>query len=178
VNLGQSLVQVKSWAESRNLTYMIMLDTYGSVWNNYGMGYIPHNVVLDKDMVVLYTYFGYEESKIIRIIDEQLAIAAIAEGEKDALLDDFFLSQNYPNPFNGPTQFEFSLSRGSQVSITLLSIDGKEIRTLIDDYRSAGNYRVLWDGKDASGITVASGVYLIKMSTDFGITTRKILKLN
>ena len=168
---------VKNWAAARNLTYMIMLDTYSRVWSKYGMGYIPHNVVLDPNMVVQYTNYGYEEGVIINVIEQQLVLASVPAKEQ-SLPTDFSLSQNYPNPFNAMTFFDYTIDKESHVVIKIISIDGKEIRTVVDANKPAGHYRVKWNGKDAAGRDVASGVYLIKMMTGRGFLTKKMIKLD
>lgn len=62
------------------LTYPLLCDQQGTVWKQYGMGHVPHNVVIDEAMIVRYTNFGYDEPALIKVIEkylpggEQLAI--------------------------------------------------------------------------------------------------------
>lgn len=82
----------------------------------------------------------------------------------DALPEEFALHQNYPNPFNPTTEIKFDLSDPAQVNLTIFSIAGQKIRTLVDAPRLAGYHSILWDGKDELGNDVASGVYLYRIS--------------
>lgn len=65
-----------------------------------------------------------------------------------------------PNPFNPTTHVELTLSRRSTVRVDVYDTAGRHVRTLHDGSLDAGDHRVRWDGIDASGRRVASGVYL------------------
>ncbi len=91
------------------------------------------------------------------------------------------LLPNYPNPFNPETWIPYQLSKPSQVTVTLYSADGRLVRTLALGHQPAGVYQskdraAYWDGKNALGEPVASGVYFytLKVSGDF-TATRKML---
>jgi len=65
--------------------------------------------------------------------------------------DRFSLSQNYPNPFNQTTMIEYDLPVPTHVTIDIYNMLGQKVRTLVDDNRAAGSYRVMWDGNTSSG---------------------------
>lgn len=76
----------------------------------------------------------------------------------------FQLHQNYPNPFNPTTTIQFEVPEASQVTLKIYNVLGQEIRTLVDEFKPAGQYTVQWDGKnDRSGET-ASGIYIMRLS--------------
>lgn len=78
------------------------------------------------------------------------------------------LGQNYPNPFNPETKIRYSLQKAGNVKIVIYDILGKEIATLVNDFRSPGNYDVVWNGMNSSGSPAASGVYFYSIrSGDF-----------
>lgn len=77
-----------------------------------------------------------------------------------APLKDYALFQNYPNPFNGVTIIKYQLPVAEYVRIDVLNLLAQRMSILVDEHKQAGNYRVLWDGKDESGRNVASGIYL------------------
>ena len=86
------------------------------------------------------------------------------------------LEQNYPNPFNNSTEFHYKLSRKSKIKIVIYNILGQKVKTLIYSTKPAGNYHIIWDGKNDKGMDLASGIYLYRISTDYGFTkTRKLL---
>jgi len=78
---------------------------------------------------------------------------------------DFALYQNYPNPFNPKTTIRYRIADGSQkVTITIFDLLGKEVRTLVNERKYAGDYVVDWDGKDENGIAAASGIYIYRIN--------------
>lgn len=87
---------------------------------------------------------------------------------------DYDLSQNYPNPFNPTTTLILSLPQESDWTIAIYNIAGQ----LINEYHghsAAGDVRVDWDGTDANGNTVASGIYLYKAKAGIFTATRKMV---
>jgi hypothetical protein len=75
----------------------------------------------------------------------------------------FSLSQNYPNPFNPMTTIEYSLPEQSQVTLEVFNVLGQRVKTLADIVQPAGRHRIVWDGKDAQGKDVASGIYFYRL---------------
>jgi hypothetical protein len=80
-----------------------------------------------------------------------------------ALPSTFHLSQNYPNPFNPSTTMQYELSANARVRLKVYDILGREVKTLVDDTRPAGSYSVTWDGTNASGLPIASGIYFCRV---------------
>jgi len=78
------------------------------------------------------------------------------------------LGPNYPNPFNPATAIPFTLAAPGRARIDVYDIRGHRVRTLLDRPMEAGDHTVHWDGRDASGRAIASGVYLIRLQTDGG----------
>ena len=88
----------------------------------------------------------------------------------------FSLEQNYPNPFNSTTIIRFALPTGNEVELSLFNLVGQKVATLVGGYRQAGTYTLHWDGRDAHGRALASGVYLYHLRTDKGqAETRKLV---
>jgi hypothetical protein len=91
------------------------------------------------------------------------------------------LLQNYPNPFNPSTQIQYSLNERSRVTLAIYDVLGREVRQLVNETVNAGLQTVAWDGTNAGGTPVASGVYLYRLTsapTGGGkayTTTRKML---
>ncbi len=86
----------------------------------------------------------------------------------DLLPKEFALGTNFPNPFNPTTTIPVAVPRVSVVALTLYTILGEEVRTLFDGALEPGRHWFVWDGKDSGGLSVASGVYLVRMATDGG----------
>lgn len=92
------------------------------------------------------------------------------------------LLANYPNPFNPETWIPYQLATSSEVQITIYNSAGREVRTLSLGHQSEGYYTdrsraAYWDGCNAIGEHVASGVYFYTLTTDRISATRKMLIL-
>ncbi len=105
-------------------------------------------------------------------------IALPVEGNADLNLPTKYeLSQNVPNPFNPSTTIQFAIPKSGNVKVEVFNMLGQKVRTLLDDYEKAGYKRVEWDGNDQNGSSVASGVYLYRMSSGDFTETKKMLLL-
>jgi hypothetical protein len=88
-----------------------------------------------------------------------------------------YLGQNRPNPFNPTTTIEFGLSERSRVNLEIYDAVGRLVRVLVDEERGEGVYNETWDGMDASGVKVASGVYFYRLTTNSLVETKKMILL-
>jgi len=87
------------------------------------------------------------------------------------------LGQNYPNPFNPTTTIGYGLASQALVTISIYDINGQLVRMLVSDTKPAGLYTVNWDGRNQAGNSVASGVYLSRMSAGSFVETKKLVLL-
>ncbi|MDE0014856.1 MAG: T9SS type A sorting domain-containing protein [Candidatus Poribacteria bacterium] len=92
------------------------------------------------------------------------------------------LMQNYPNPFNPETWIPYQLSEDSPVSISIYDTTGRLVRTLALGFQSAGFYSsqgraAYWDGRNALGERVASGIYFYQLITPTFHQTRRLVIL-
>ena len=88
--------------------------------------------------------------------------------------EDYGVKQNFPNPFNPITTISFQIKEQGQVAVRIYDITGRQIRELVNENRSAGEYQVVWDGRDASGFQVASGVYFFSVQCNGFQQTKKM----
>ncbi len=87
---------------------------------------------------------------------------------------EFALSQNYPNPFNPSTRFRVDVAKTSQVEVSVYDILGRKIVSLLDGEKAEGSYTLEWNGKDAQGLTMPSGIYFIRMTAGDFTDSRKV----
>ena len=74
------------------------------------------------------------------------------------------LGDNYPNPFNSQTVIHYSLAGAGEVTFKIYNVLGEIVRSYDIDHAAAGYYQLKWDGKNAAGESVASGVYFARMT--------------
>ena len=89
--------------------------------------------------------------------------------------DNFELAQNYPNPFNPTTTLVYALPEISDVYLTISSLTGRKIKQWHLPGQPAGWHEVLWDGKNISGNTVSTGIYIYTLKAGNFIDTRKMV---
>jgi len=121
--------------------------------------------LLSTDEMQFAFYMFYE--------DRETAIGS----EHEVLPQTTQLEQNYPNPFNNGTTVPFGLARRSEVELSVYNLAGQKVRTLAEAVWDAGNHRVIWDGRDANGSRMATGVYLYRLQAEGRRETRKLLLL-
>ena len=97
--------------------------------------------------------------------------------ELRAIPTEYALSHNYPNPFNPETQIPYQLPEVGDMSLVVYNTLGQVVRVLVEEVQEPGYYRVVWDGRDARGRRVASGVYLVRMATGTFSDVKKVLLL-
>ena len=91
------------------------------------------------------------------------------------------LAQNFPNPFNPETWIPYQLSASTEVSIQIYDVSGRLVRTLDLGWQPVGSYMTpssaaYWDGRNAVGERVASGIYFYTLQTsDFAATRRMVI---
>jgi hypothetical protein len=88
------------------------------------------------------------------------------------------LLPNRPNPFNPSTEIIFSLAQPGAVTLTIHDLAGRRVATLLAAVqRPAGEQSVRWDGCDAAGHTLPSGVYLARLVSPESVVSRKLTLL-
>ena len=108
----------------------------------------------------------------------------VEEGDMTAVLEEtdvlpgvFELEGNFPNPFNAETVIGFSLSQPSAVRLRVFDMLGQPVAELAAGNWGAGQFRIIWDGRDSTGQELGSGVYFYRLTADGQAQTRKLLLL-
>jgi hypothetical protein len=84
--------------------------------------------------------------------------------------EEYTLTQNYPNPFNPSTNFTYELSKAGFVSVKVYDLLGREVATLVNEFKPAGSYPATWN---AAGF--GSGIYFCKMQSGSFTATKKMI---
>ncbi len=93
-------------------------------------------------------------SALVSIANRNLGIPAI-----------FTLHPTYPNPFNPTTTLRFDLPEAAEVYLVVYDLLGREVVWLVDSRREAGYHRAVWNGRDADGREVPTGLYIARLVT-------------
>lgn len=89
----------------------------------------------------------------------------------------FTLKQNYPNPFNPSTKIEYDLNQLSNVELTVFSITGEKLKTLVNEMQPAGNYELTWNGTDDYNNKLPTGIYFYELKAGNQNFVKKMLIL-
>jgi hypothetical protein len=135
---------------------------------------------------VVFTTFGFEtvsdstKRDILagRILTWLMDPTAIGDQEPLTIANRFELKANYPNPFNPSTTISYVLpnSEGNHhTSLVIYNQLGQKVRNLVNETQGIGEHKVIWDGRDDAGNSVASGVYFYQLRYGNHQATQKML---
>jgi hypothetical protein len=101
----------------------------------------------------------------------------IEPGDEHRTPATFSLAQNYPNPFNPQTTIRFSLGKSGHVTLRIYNTTGRLVQTLVDEQKASGEHSLIWNGMDAHGRMVGSGVYFYRIDTGGDHDTKSMILL-
>jgi hypothetical protein len=90
--------------------------------------------------------------------------------EQNVIPEEYAFYQNYPNPFNPSTVIKYDLPKEGFVTIKICNILGKEVKTLVNDFKKAGSYNVTFDAGN-----LPSGIYFCRIKSNDFSAVRKLL---
>ncbi len=169
------------WNEFGSGEYRFVLKDTSSNWTQYQVIItVPDNAVRAVSVrpraYPLWTGVAYYDDFSVNGVD--FVTSVDEDGPKpisSTIPSDYKLEQNYPNPFNPSTTINYDLTKSSAVRLDIYNIIGQKVRTLINDVQSAGSWKVVWNGNDDFGVSVASGVYFYRLATPNVVLTRKMV---
>jgi hypothetical protein len=82
-----------------------------------------------------------------------------------------------PNPFQPPVTIRYALVRGARAEVVVHDVAGRRIRVLADGFSPAGTHEVVWDGRDAEGSPVTTGIYFCRLRVGDTTETRRLVLL-
>jgi hypothetical protein len=116
-----------------------------------------------------------EGAGYLMIKSENVKSVGIRISEGVNLPTTFAMSQNYPNPFNPVTHFTVDLPKSTEVEVAVYDLLGRKIASLLSGNQAAGQYTLEWNGRDANGVGVPTGMYFLRLSSDEFTATQKVM---
>ena len=182
-----------SFRQRTGTTYPLLLQasTVGALY-----GFTQHNyAVIDHEGILRYRSVGavarrFDEQVIRQHIEQALDNlgAALLAGDKeleqleeiaelelsDGQPRNFELERNYPNPFNSGTVIPFGVSSETEVHLQVFDVLGRPVVNLVVGRLQTGRYEANWEGRDARGQPVPSGIYFYRLSSGDRAESRKM----
>ena len=169
---------VRTLATLRSVPLGIDVDTRGQklYWTSAG-GKIQRANLNGKRIQTVVTGLGRPVGLVL--VPDSIAME-VASAPVIVLPAETTLLANFPNPFNPETWIPFQLSKAADVTLTIYAVNGQVVRRLALGHQPAGMYQnrsraAYWDGRNAFGESVASGVYFYTLTAGDFTATRKML---
>ncbi len=131
-----------------------------------GLATITH-MEFKRTGTTVYGYAATANGAILKVTD----IVTEVTSTNSLLPTEYSLEQNYPNPFNPSTTINFSIPKSSNVSLKVYDALGKEVATLVNEFKNAGNYSA--DFTATSNLT--SGIYFYTLTSENFTSTKKLM---
>ncbi|MBK8946646.1 MAG: T9SS type A sorting domain-containing protein [Ignavibacteriae bacterium] len=155
-----------NWSDFKKFIYdynenNLLVNRRAEMFSGGNWGLVDESLLIKDSLATEYNFIGGE------IILHYSTI--MVNIEKD-IVKEYKLFQNYPNPFNPTTTIKYSIPKQEQVTIKIYDILGKEIKTLVNEIKSRGNYQVDFDAS-----SLASGIYFYRLQVNKFSDIKKLL---
>lgn len=130
-------------------------------------------------------FYDYDDLKtnidfILRDFFNEPIPTDVDEINEVEIITSYKLEQNYPNPFNSATVIKYSFPTEGEVVLKVFDVLGREVATLVNEYKKSGNYEVQFSAKggsasDGDATQLSSGVYLYTLQINDFISSKKML---
>ena len=162
VDFQETNDKLKEFITTYNLTYPMVRDTAGNLFQAYGFRGFPSTIISDRQGKIVYMEGGFDIPEFTRVIDSLLDITVIKDMRIPSPLPrELTLLGNFPNPFNPSTRIDFQLDTAVplQVDVNIYNILGQKMETLFTGQLASGMHSVNWNASKYS-----SGVYFYKIT--------------
>lgn len=156
----------------KNLNVYWIFGNFSETWSEeFGLlsrsNYLGETRYILKGCVIDGTVYG----------DTSLVITGVKNEIKE-LNTKIYLDQNYPNPFNPSTVISYRISEFSHVTLKIYNMVGREVATLVDEYKHPGSYQATFTTQQTTNqVHLSSGVYFYKLVAGIFSETKKMIVL-
>ena len=119
----------------------------------------------------------YHEYAIKELNYNVYRISGTLKNDNKDFPGDFLVYQNYPNPFNPMTTLHFELHENTMVTITIYDMEGRVVKTIMNNQQEAGYKSVQWNATNDNGIPVSAGIYMYTIDAGEFRQTKKMVLL-
>jgi hypothetical protein len=121
---------------------------------------------LDKNSKPVFAAEGFVNENALTVLAQMTVVN---------LPKEFSLGDNYPNPFNPSTMISYALPQKAKVTLEIYDVSGRLVQTLVNQEKEAGRYTAQWDGRNAAGTQVASGLYVYRINAGSFVEAKTML---
>jgi hypothetical protein len=142
-----------------------------------GAGNISDHIDITYTNGKLWPVWMDNSTGVYQIWTAPITLPPVSVEDEQNLVSGFILNQNYPNPFNPTTKISWQSQSGSWHTLKVLDMLGREIVTLLDEYKPAGSYEIEFNSNDAGYRNkLTSGIYFYRLQTgEFSETKPMVL---
>ncbi|MCP4931444.1 MAG: T9SS type A sorting domain-containing protein, partial [Candidatus Marinimicrobia bacterium] len=171
VNINNETI---NYYDGKDLLYPGLIITYSEILENLDQ-FLSAGATISWSVDVtdgIDTVFSMDE-RVIFVIGKYAALAV----EETTIPNEYSLDQNYPNPFNPTTRIQYSLPKAGLVQMSIYTLMGQKIATLVNRNMDAGQYIITWHAMDDQGRKVPSGIYFYTLESGSYRAIKKLVLL-
>jgi len=142
---------------------------------SYTISFTPEAEILYDNFIILMSNHEYFQTQLVPV----RGMGISGSSSDDNLVDLMEMKlENYPNPFNPETTISFTTPSSTEnTEISIYNINGKHVKTLVNEILSKGQHSVVWNGTDDKDQPVSSGIYLALINSGNYVSTHKMILL-
>jgi hypothetical protein len=116
-----------------------------------------------------------DSPQVYAIANDEGGTQKSAEMAASAMAPTALLDAGSPNPFGASTELGYNVPESGPVRLTMYSVTGQVVASLVEEVQSAGRYHVRWDGRDRGGKLLPAGVYFVRLELEGRTESRKLV---
>jgi hypothetical protein len=165
---GKISIPTAGLAPGQKLKYKFFIE------NDSGGGW--ENNIEDREVALTGSLLqGNSDTTLHWVNFDDLALIDNIIEENISLSDHYTLYQNFPNPFNNQTSIRFTLPSAGHVRLNIYSVDGRLVKTLVNQFMGQGSHQTIWSGIDTNGNSLASGLYYMQLKVGAVSLVKKLV---